>query len=154
MREIKFRGKTKSGEWVDGSYVYAHKWFGTGEAGHFITSVYGDNRVLVDKNTVGQYTGLKDKNDKEIYDGDIVRFNNQVGEVVFEKGTFGIGFKDRIDWVRLDAKYLSESFADSLCACYNDHYISFVEIFHICDGYDEIEIIGNIYDNPELIKGE
>ena len=73
MRNIEFRGKRKdNGEWVNGSYVYAHKWYGSGAAGHFITSIYGDRRVEIDPDTLGQYVGRCDKNNVDIYDGDIV----------------------------------------------------------------------------------
>lgn len=146
MREIKFRGKTKQGEWVEGSYVYAHKWFGTDEAGHFITSIYGSDRVLVMPETIGQFTGLYDKNGKEIYEGDVVEF------VVFDyncndklyRGVVKWSDEENITpsfliWKNNESEYYGNDGAFDLgCVVYQD---------------DEFEVIGNIYDNPELIKG-
>ncbi len=81
MIEIKFRGKRlydqaetskhyeeEKGTWKYGTYTYAHKYRG-GEHGHLINDIYG-RPVMCDEKTIGQYTGLKDKNGVEIYDGD------------------------------------------------------------------------------------
>lgn len=97
MREIKFRAKDMSGEWVYGDLI--HKRTAPGEA--MIRCKQGIESD-VDIETIGQYTGLKDKNGKEVYEGDIVLtpfidsiFGDLVGEelcvereVVFHDGSF------------------------------------------------------------------
>ena len=135
MREILFRGKhTRTGEWVEG-LLWKKK--------------YNDNKLFIscfpDKDdneeiyiiipeTVGQYTGLTDKNGKKIFEGDIVKAqddvfgspfcNGIVGTVTFEETAFFIETPNIID-----TQYLFNE-----CAVY--------------------EVIGNIHDNPELLKGE
>lgn len=76
-----------------------------------------------------QYTCLKDKNEKEIYEGDIFVHNNQKFEVIYD-GTRFIG----VDSDRSGNGYV----------CYVDS--------HYKDGSSSIEVIGNIYENPELLE--
>ena len=83
MRQIKFRGKD-NGHWVYGDYI--HGSFidpNTGEETprHIISSDFLHD---VDPNTIGQFTGLLDKNGKEIYEGDIVQCGDFVYQVVYE----------------------------------------------------------------------
>lgn len=135
MREILFRGRDFSGflnSWIFGS-------LDTTENEHTIM-IYSDGfgnkcRIFVDPKTVGQYTGLTDKNGKRIFEGDIVAYctstnrvtNKELHEVVFEtrgeSGYFGIKISDIETWgfcMEVPAKLM--------------------------------EIIGNIHDNPELLK--
>ena len=148
MREILFRGKrTDNGEWVEG-YLYEHepplqcivpenyipepsKWY-------IVRTAFADwglprqvEFIEVDPETVGQFTGLCDKNGKKIFEGDIVLglflFDMLINAVVkFRDGAFGL------EWRR--GEIIEFNAFTSLC---NITY----------------EIIGNIYDNPELLEG-
>lgn len=134
MSERKYRGKrVDNGEWVYGAYFCLHHNDGRQHIHHFIipdnTQIpkekpIGEIQVEVDPATVGQYTGLKDKNGVEICEGDIVTFNNNNFKVVYKQDRYYIG------WVATDE---GEN-------CY----------IHIW--YDDIEVLGNIYDNPEMLR--
>lgn len=132
MREILFRGKRKdNGEWVYGNYAVTDN----NEKQHFIFQ----NKAFefeVDPETVGQYTGITDDNEKKIFDGDILGVTN-----------------DDPDYDYITKVYLD---CDTLCVDvqgqdYDYTSIGFaIEIWD--DECDQVEIIGNIYDNPELLK--
>lgn len=136
MREILFRGRTKDGKWCYGDYVHAIRFNGVRglHKDWIIPGVYGNGgwvslrgKDAVGGDTVGQYTGLTDKNGVKIFDGDIVRYNGTVHEVVFESrcgsGYYGIVVSNIETW----------GFNNSTPA-------------------SEMEVIGNIYDNPELLE--
>ncbi|MDR4077811.1 MAG: YopX family protein [Ruminococcus sp.] len=122
MREYLFRGKTiANGKWSEGTLLVTKQ-------GCCITpdaTVY----VAVDPKTVGQYTGLTDKNGTKIFEGDIVKYGDTVHNVVFEQrnGTAYFGL------VYSTLETLSFGYYQDL---------------------KQIEVIGNIYDNPELVGGE
>ena len=132
MREILFRGKRlNNGEWKYGSYAYQ---YGCHEI--LLESCegeYGFDGYAVDPATIGQYTGLTDKNGKKIFEGDILQFSytgkNQGVEgkavVTFENGKFGVKWGWHKDFVCLDG------FANT-----------------------NISVIGNIYDNHELMRDD
>lgn len=130
MHEIIFRGKRiDNGEWVEGAYMphYYSTRYGK------VAAIFTNDDVLcktyrfpVDPSTVGQYTGLKDKNGKRIFEGDIVKGEDALlrdieifGYVCFKDGSFVI--------------------SDDLITHYR--WIDY-----------EVEVIGNIHDNPELME--
>lgn len=130
MREILFRGKTaKRGKWVYGWFV-----------GKTCDSIFGkaktsaqiiDGDLLwhkVDKNSVGQCTGLKDANGNMIFEGDIVTAE----EYTPEDGGYGV--------VRYDEGTITVSNND-ICGTFYENYWPY-----------NFEIVGNVYDNPELVK--
>lgn len=145
MREIKFRGKTKMAMvdldileiphvngWVYGNLITE------GEIAFIVGGIEEwDNEylahswwVMVDEDTIGQYTGLKDRYGTDIYEGDIVNCDECYG---------------KIEW--------NEEYA-SFCLLipYNDgNDVSFDEEM-LYDYADECRVIGNIYENPELLE--
>lgn len=135
MRTIKFRGKTElTGEWVYG-------FFSMGSSVRFEHPKQDERivpRYLIDDGllhdvipeTVGQYTGLTDKDGKEIYEGDIVQSESGefVYQVVFNETRFAsFGLKRKQDM--------------------------FLHYFGEAIEADNCEVIGNVFDNPELLKG-
>ena len=143
MREILFRGKRKdNGEWIEGYYCpCSFGWFPCRPA--IILKEDMDNGYWhpeeIDPETIGQYTGLSDKNGKKIFEGDIVKYKN-TGGVVYKGVTLTV-----IGKVVYNEK--TTSFAvygkDEIGAKYCDYF-----------PIKNIEVIGNIHDNPELLGGE
>ena len=156
MREILFRGKLKAenGEFQKGEWVY----------GDFVTlidgkekhpHIYGKGEVKAE--TIGQYTGLTDKNGKEIFEGDIFKFPDEIWESSYTScGTeydswtvenYGVvGFCEdtgRFDFIKY--KFNENSVEADL---HENHNIEF------CEFVSDLEIIGNIHDNPELLESE
>lgn len=130
-REIKFRGKKFcQDEWIYGSLITRGE---RGADGNFIDTGRGECYPL-QQDTIGQFTGLHDKNGKEIYEGDIIAVNGrQIGYIV--GGVRGYCY----DVIYTPAKPNGEK----AWALY-----SVVTV----DYPNKCEVIGNIYDNPELLK--
>lgn len=127
MREILFRGKRiDSGEWVYGTMYKIAK-----DLNPFIlTGGKWGCSYQVDEETVGQYTGLKDKNGKRIFAGDVAKVlqgkDKDIAYVGFENGAFMLYPKTGNIYERTLWEYW-----------YNDW---------------DVEVIGNITDNPELLE--
>lgn len=160
-----FRGKrTDNGEWVQGCLITDE----TEDSKRFIGYVIGTDEdgiphdldvVQVEPSTICQCTGLKDKNCKLIWENDIVDFLGHKGTVVFECGSFGIAYKTPIDWNGIEANIKPITGCDNrLYVCENDNYISLWEIYWNFNDEDDslntVEVIGNIFDNPELLESE
>ncbi len=147
MREILFRGKrTDSGEWVEGNHLYDDM---TGK--HYIVPFDNitENMCVgfeVIPETVGQYTGLDDKNGKKVFKGDILEFEDcskdgdgvtnfftNAAEVVFCNGRFEFGHM----------KYYGET---SAIYAYCGGHAEMMEFFR-CSA-----VVGNIHDNPEMLE--
>ena len=129
MREILFRGKrVDNGEWVQG-YICRYGW--TGKEKNYIIPDYTSVLFTAEINpeTVGQYTGLTDTNGRKIFEGDIIE-----NIVTGEKGV--------IQWF--------------------DEYSAFMiwsrtknAIYFLYDNaFSRIHIVGNAFDNPELLKAD
>lgn len=126
MREIIFRGKRiDNGKWIEGSLLYDTENSLAYIAEHFEDKAAYLREVIPE--TVGQYAGLIDKNGKKIFEGDVVRYMNKETMVVV--------------WNKESA-----SFAIAYSAI-NFNYLATISSAHIY-----LEVIGNIHDNPELIK--
>lgn len=134
-REILFRGKRLSdGEWVEGGiYRGNFTWIiVTDASGRF-------KQYMVDPSTVGQYTGLTDKNGKRIWEGDIVRGRHWTRRNDKNPEAYNLW---RVDWIEKSGLI---TFIDSPTT---EARLS----IHDFADFGEVEVIGNIHDNPELLK--
>lgn len=147
MRDIIFRGKrTDTGTWIEGYYIYIHKTTYCCKVSEKLDEENEIHQIVfermtdwglpnqhlradVDPETVGQYTGITDKNGRKIYEGDILEgLNGAARMVVFfaEITGYGYGFQ----WRPVKGGGLFESMTGFA---------------------DEYAVIGNIHDNPELL---
>ena len=140
MREILFRGKCGyNNEWVEGFYYRAKLCRSDKELCHYITIPHPESdgqpsdHIMVHPETVGQFTGLTDKNGKKVFENDII-------VICYETD--------------------GEEFTETKRVHYNEkeccwYPMRWEECCEYCDHYTEvksIEVIGNIHDNPELLE--
>lgn len=151
-----------NGEWVTGSLITCED--GTCKIATSLLEGKADEPILVcaydvDRDTICQCTGLKDKNGKLIWENDIVDFLGHKGTVKYECGCFGIAFKQIIDWEEIASYIMPITGCENLLyACENDNYISLREIYWNFNDEDDsvntVEVIGNIFNNKELLESE
>lgn len=149
-----FRAKRiDNGEWVEGDLVHSVYKINDVCVGKYGTEV---GMHQVDESTICKCTGLKDKNGKKIWENDIVDFLGHKCRVKYECGSFGIAYRECIDWEEIEYHICSVTGCDNaLCACENDNFISLWEIYWNFNDEDDclstVDVIGNIFDNPELM---
>ena len=125
MREILFRGKTKRNEWIYGDLITHWIDFDDAIKQHHTREIWD-----IKPETVGQYTGLTDKNGKKIFEGDIVKEND-----IYHKGE-----------LQIKGNTWRVAFADGL------FFGNFKNISVYLQSLDGMEVIGNVHDNPELLE--
>lgn len=148
MREILFRGKAinrnegchrteyQNGEWVYGlvTRLYDEQFKNLPAE---MTNTNGISGIEIDYKTVGQYTGMTDKNGTKIFEGDILAFDDTDG---------GKGFYEAF-WDGNSGKF-------AIAENGNRNYVDDFELFERNEWFKWFTVIGNIYDNPELVGGE
>ena len=124
--EFEFRGKSEYGKWIEGDLIcYKNGYYSinTGFSAYGYEASEIINRTKVDAKTIGQYIGLKDINYKKIYSGDIVRF-------------FDLGVTKQIGYVDFRNGSFMIDTGLTTWYCWTDY---------------DVEVIGNIHDNKNLL---
>jgi len=157
-RVIKFRakpvGQKEFGEWIYGDL---HT-FDNSICVHKSTELVGTGNYNVIPETIGQFTGLHDKNGKEIYEGDIVLYVEKYRYIV----RFGIWNHNpqncataeiiswHLEWADMLGEFENLYVINGVAARFPEHCGKYVEAIDNL----KLKVIGNIHDNPELLKTE
>ena len=127
MREILFRGKRIDGRgWANGFYISCGGPCILDDDDMFFGADGVEGMYSVDSSTVGQYTGLKDRNGVRIFEGDVVAFDGGRFVVEYFESRMGFGFSG------LKGRGVVSGF-------------TMMDLEHL-------EVIGNVHDNPELLE--
>ena len=125
MREILFRGKDQNEKWIYGCYT------GTAFDYYYIAVPMAENdgwaMMPVSLNTVGQFTGLTDKNDNKIFEGDIIKNEYEENEYQYFKVFYN---EKKLQWEIMNKYGMRGILANVI---------------------GKMEVIGNIFDNPNLL---
>jgi len=135
MREILFRGKTKTGEWIEGSLDQSQQ---TGRGEILIRThdmeLYWNSKMVIPE-TIGQFTGLTDKNGVKIFEGDFLKMSENYNLARFEQ----LKVMECVEY--------SESFA-----CYISYAEKEDHSFLMADEWCNCIVCGNIHDNKNLLE--
>ena len=139
MRTIKFRARRKNGKWVVGNFINHFSTYFKTEERHsiFLPKPENDNGGYwvedIDPETVGQFTGLYDCDGKEIFEGDILLIS---------------------DFSKVACEFIHGAFGYQYCNDFHSFARNTNFTFNPENSDESFEIIGNIHDNPELLKGD
>ena len=132
MREIKFRGRCVNGGWAYGFLCHDASRRSELYSDWFISNRVGKPYACpIDPSTIGQYTGLKDKNGVEIYEGDVIESSCYKHVVIYDD--------DNARFAAVNVRHLNIEMWG--CALTKEWIEDFGK-----------EVVGNIHDNPELTK--
>ena len=154
MRGILFKGKrADNGEWVEGAFLQSD------DECRIVTSYLRESdekdpvitvTYIVDPETVSQYTGLKDKNGVDIWENDLLRYSYEYpgSPWLAQKGMTD-------DDIRYDVGAVFwQEWRGSWAVCgWGKSRMMNSDVFTYCRNPNRTEVIGNIFDNPELIEG-
>lgn len=146
MREILFHGKRKdNGEWIEGFYHYRDYVFnGEDVRKHYILPINAQDAVEIVPNTAGQFICMTDKDGSRIWEGDFVKIEVLYGEGYNSRSVTGVISYDDLGFLGVIIEYCDGHpvWSDIICE---------LELSGAIEDHS-FEVIGNIYDNPELLK--